>query len=52
MHQRRCRVLEGLDEYPLGCEHSNSNSDITSSLDSGHETDQAEATSFISPEIR
>jgi len=24
MHQRRCRVLEGLDENPLGCEHSNS----------------------------
>ena len=48
MHQRRCRVLDGLDENPLGCNHSNS--DTTSSLDSGHEIDQSEAASFISPE--
>ena len=50
MHQRRCRVLGGLDENPLGREYSNSNSDTTSSLDSCHEIDQSEAASFISPE--
>jgi len=50
VHQRRCWVLESLDETPLGCEHSNSISDTTSSFDSDHEIDQSEAASFISPD--
>ena len=42
MHQRRCRMLEGLSKDQLGFE--NSNFDANSSLDDNHEIDHMDST--------
>ena len=42
MHQRRCRILEGLSEDQLGSE--NSNFDAKSSLDDNHEVNHVDST--------